>query len=77
MGYLDSITESIDRNLSKLQNIVEGREAWRAAVMGLQRAGHDSATEQQQQQAYVWLIHFAIQQKLTQQRKATTPIESF
>ena len=49
MGYLDSITESIDRNLSKLQNIVEGREAWRAAVMGLQRAGHDSATEQQQQ----------------------------
>ena len=28
----DSITDSIDMNLSKLQKIVEDREAWRATV---------------------------------------------
>ena len=34
--WLDSITDSVDMNLSKLQEIVEDRGAWRAAV-GLQR----------------------------------------
>ena len=32
MRWLDSITDSRDMNLSKLQARVEGREAWRAAV---------------------------------------------
>ena len=35
MKSLDSITDSVDRNLSKLQEIVEDREAWRAAVHGV------------------------------------------
>ena len=32
MSGLDSITESMDMNLSKLGEIVKDREAWRAAV---------------------------------------------
>ena len=32
---LDIFTDSIDMNLSKLQEIVENGEAWRAAVRGV------------------------------------------
>ena len=32
---LDSITDSTDMSLSKLQEIVKGREAWHAAVHGV------------------------------------------
>ena len=32
---LDSITDSTDMNLSKLQDIVKDREAWLAAVQGV------------------------------------------
>ena len=33
--WLDSITDSMDMNLSTLQGIVEDREAWSAAVHGV------------------------------------------
>ena len=37
--WLDSITNSMDMNLSELQDIVEDRGAWRAAVHGLAKSG--------------------------------------
>ena len=38
MRWLDIITDSIDMNSSKLQEIVKDRETWRAAVHGVAKS---------------------------------------
>ena len=38
MRWLDSITDSMDMNLSKLQEIVEDRGAWHATVHGITKS---------------------------------------
>ena len=45
MRWLDGITDSLDMSLSRLLELVMEREAWHAAVLGLQRVGHNEATE--------------------------------
>ena len=44
--WSDSITDSMDMNLSKLQKIVKGRRAWPDAVDGVKRVGHNLVPEQ-------------------------------
>ena len=46
MRWLDAITDSRDMSLSKLREIVKDNQAGVLQSMGLQRVGHDLATEE-------------------------------
>ena len=71
MRWLDNITDSVNMNLSKLQEMVKDRDwpaTWNCMYMELQRVGNDNnwRTEEQQKR----IASLLLQAKVTQNAPA-------
>ena len=56
MKWSDSITDSMDMNLSKLQEIVEDRRVWCATVHGIEESNNLAAEQQKILKEPLYLI---------------------
>ena len=65
MRWLNSISESMDMNLNKLQETVGTGKPGKLQFLGLPRVGHNLATEQQQ---YYLLNHFLLSEQIKKLR---------
>ena len=59
MRWLDGITDSMDMNLSKVQEIVGDRGAWRVAVGGVTRSQSELSNCEQPTNGYLIFDRFA------------------
>ena len=64
ISWLDSITDSLDMNLSKFQEIAKDREAWRAVVHGVTkswtRLGNLTAKQHRAAQGRVYICNVVV-----------------
>ena len=54
MRRLDSIPDSMDKTLRNLQEIIDERGAWRAAVHEVSKSQHDQTTEAEAETPILW-----------------------
>ena len=75
MRWLDGITNSMDMNLNKIQEMVEDRGDWHATVHGVPKSGHDSNWSATTATAGEWQIFPSSLGLLLRSRRGVSPQE--